>query len=80
MEHRFQGRDEPHGKTATFFHVPPEIMEALSPKKRVPGRATVNGHTYRSTVAPMGGNFLLPLNRGNRTAGEAFAGLVTCSR
>lgn len=38
-------------------------------------RLTINGHTYRSTVAPMGGNFLLPLNRGNRAASETFAGL-----
>jgi hypothetical protein len=76
VEHRFQARVEPHGKTATFFHVPPEIMEALRPKKRVPVRVTVNGHTYRSTVAPMGGNFMLPLNRGNRAAAGVSTGEV----
>jgi hypothetical protein len=76
MEYRFQARVEPHGKTATFFHVPEEIMEALSPKKRVPVGVTVNGHIYRSTVAPMDGNFLLPLNRGNRAAAGVSAGEV----
>jgi hypothetical protein len=55
MENRFRARVEPHGKTATFFHGPPEVMEALSPKKRVPVRVTVNGHTYWSTVAPWAG-------------------------
>lgn len=72
----FEARVEPHGKTATFFHVPPEVMEALGPKKRVAVRVTVNGYTYRSTVAPMGGRFLLPLNRENRAAAGVAAGDV----
>lgn len=72
--HRFETRVEPHGKTATFFHVPPEVMDALSPRKRVPVRVTVNGYSYRSTVAPMGGSFLLPLNRENRTRAGVAAG------
>ncbi len=76
MVHRFETRVEPHGKTATFFHVPPEVMEALGPNKRVPVRVTVNGYTYRSTVAPMGGSFLLPLNRENRAAAAVSAGDV----
>jgi uncharacterized protein YdeI (YjbR/CyaY-like superfamily) len=74
--YRFETRVEPHGKTATFFHVPPEVMEALGPRKRVPVRVTVNGFTYRSTVAPMGGNFLLPLNRENRAGAGVAAGDV----
>jgi hypothetical protein len=36
MVRRFDARVEPHGKTAAFFHVPPEVMDALGPKKRVP--------------------------------------------
>ncbi len=76
MAVRFETRVEPHGKTATFFHVPPEVMGALGPKKRVPVRVTVNGHTYRSTVAPMGGEFLLPLNRENRARAGVAAGEV----
>ena len=74
--HRFETRVEPHGKTATFFHVPAEVMEALGPKKRVPVRVTVNGYTYRSTVAPMGGDFLLPLNREHRSGAGLVAGEV----
>ena len=72
----FRTRVEPHGKTATFFHVPLEVVEALGPKKRLPVRVTVNGYTYRSTVAPMGGEFLLPLNRENRAGASVRAGDV----
>lgn len=74
MSHRFQTRVEPHGKTATFFHVPAEVMEALGPTKRIPVEVTVNGYRYRSTVAPMGGAFLLPLNRENRAGAGVTAG------
>lgn len=51
-------------------------MEALSAKKRVPVRVTINGFTYRSTVAPMGGDLLLPLNRQNREGAGVAAGDV----
>ncbi len=71
---RFQARIEPHGKTATFFHVPVDVMDALGPKRRVPVEVTVNGYRYRSTVAPMGGKFLLPLNRENRAGAGVKAG------
>lgn len=43
------------GKTATGFSVPPEVVEALGSSKRPAVRVTINGYTYRSTVAPMGG-------------------------
>lgn len=76
MVHRFETRVEPHGATATFFHVPAEVMEALGPRKRVPVEVTVNGYAYRSTVAPMGGHFLLPLNRQNRAGAGVAAGDV----
>jgi hypothetical protein len=35
---------------------------------------TVNGHTYRSTVATMGGRFLLPVSAEHRTAAGVAAG------
>jgi hypothetical protein len=31
-------------------------------------RVTIGGHSYRSTIAPYGGRYLLPLNRVNREA------------
>ena len=43
------------GKTATGIELPTKIVEALGAGKRPPIRVTINGYTYRSTVAVMGG-------------------------
>ena len=37
-------------------------------------RVTINGHTYRSTVAMMGGVFMLPLSAENRAAAGVQTG------
>jgi Bacteriocin-protection, YdeI or OmpD-Associated/Domain of unknown function (DUF1905) len=42
--------------------------------KRFPVVATVNGYTWRTSVARMGGEFLVGLNRGVREAAGAQAG------
>jgi Bacteriocin-protection, YdeI or OmpD-Associated/Domain of unknown function (DUF1905) len=47
-----------HGKTATGFEVPTQIVEALGVGKKPPVKVTINGYTYRSSVAVMGGKFL----------------------
>jgi hypothetical protein len=70
----FRTRVELGGKTATGFEVPAEIVEALGSHKRPAVRVTINAHTYRTTVAPMGGRFLIPLNAENRTAAGVAAG------
>lgn len=46
-------------KTATGIHVPDEVVEALGKGKRPPVRVTINGYTYRNTVAVMGGRFMV---------------------
>ncbi len=56
---RFRATLQLHGKTATGMEVPPEIVEKLGGGKRPAVRATINGYTYRSSIAPMGGIFLL---------------------
>lgn len=43
------------GKTATGFVVPVEAVEALGSGKKPAVNVTLNGHTYRSTVAVYGG-------------------------
>jgi len=50
------------GKTATGIRVPPNVVAGLGSSKRPAVHVTINGHTYRSTVAPMGGNFMLPIS------------------
>jgi hypothetical protein len=47
------------GKTATGIHVPDEVVTALGSSRRPPVRVTINGYTYRSTVASMGGRFMV---------------------
>lgn len=62
------------GKTATGLQVPDEVVEALGAGKRPPVVVTVGGHTYRSTVAPMGGAFWIPLAAEHRQAAGVAAG------
>jgi hypothetical protein len=37
-------------------------------KTRAPVRVTLNGYTFRSTIAAMGGSFCIPLRKSNREA------------
>jgi hypothetical protein len=62
------------GKTATGFQVPDEVVEGLDSGKRPPVTVTIGKHTYRSTIAPMGGVFMLPLSAENRQAAGVAAG------
>ena len=62
------------GKTATGLQVPDEVVTALGAGKRPPVVVTVGGHTYRTTVAPMGGAFWIPLAAEHREAAGVQAG------
>jgi len=46
----------------TGIVVPDDVMERLGRGKRPPVRVTVNGYEYRSTVAVMGGRYLIGLS------------------
>lgn len=62
------------GKTATGIQVPAEVVAHLGSSKRPPVLVTINGHTYRSTIAPMGGVFMLPISAENRMLANVSAG------
>lgn len=62
------------GKTATGIEVPAEVVTGLGAGKRPPVTVTINGYTYRSTVAPMGGVFMLPVSAEVRAAAGVAAG------
>jgi hypothetical protein len=62
------------GKTATGIQVPDDVVEKLGSGKRPPVAVTVGGYTYRTTVAPMGGEFWVPLAAEHRTAAGVVAG------
>ncbi len=65
-----------HGKTATGIEVPAAIVAALGGGKRPAVSVTINGYTYRSTVAPMGGVFMLPVSAEVRAGAGIAAGDV----
>ncbi len=60
-------------KTATGIQIPDEIVEGLGAGKRPAIRVTINGYTYRSTVAVMGGVFMVGVSADNR-AGAGVKG------
>ena len=49
-------------RTATGIRVPDEVIAALGPGRRPPARVTVNGYTYRTTVASMKGAFMFSVS------------------
>ena len=71
---KFKTKVELGGKTATGFEVPTDIVAGLGSHKRPAVVVTINGYSYRSTVATMGGRFLLPLSAENRNGAGVAAG------
>ena len=61
------------GKTATGIEVPPEVVESLGAGKRPPVRVTINGYSYRNTIAVMGGKFMVGVSAEHRQ-GAGVAG------
>jgi hypothetical protein len=61
------------GKTATGIQVPAEVIDALGAGKRPAVTVTINGYTYRTTVAVMGGRYMIGVNAEHR-AGAGVAG------
>ena len=46
------------GTTAGFI-IPDELVETLGPSRRPAVKVTLNGYAYRSSIARMGGVFML---------------------
>jgi hypothetical protein len=67
---RFRATVETSGKTTMGFEVPAKIVEELGAGKRPPVRVTINGYTYRSTIAPLGGRFMMGLSAENRAGAK----------
>lgn len=62
-----------NGKTATGIEVPPEVVASMGSSKKPAVKVTINGYTYRSTVATMSGVFMVGISAENR-AGAKVAG------
>ena len=61
------------GPTATGIQVPDEVVEALGVGRRPPVKVTINGFSYRSTIAVMGGVHMVGVSAENR-AGAGVQG------
>ncbi|HEY8720419.1 YdeI/OmpD-associated family protein [Pengzhenrongella sp.] len=70
---RFRTTIEQSGKTATGIAIPDDVVAGLGSGKRPVVRVTVNGYTYRSTVAVLGGRYLVGVSAEHR-AGAGVAG------
>ncbi|NBD27158.1 YdeI/OmpD-associated family protein [Paenibacillus glycinis] len=71
---KFRSVVELGGKTATGIEVPEEAVAALGTGKKPAVKVTINAYTYRSTIATMGGRFLIPLSAENRKGAGVAAG------
>jgi hypothetical protein len=63
-----------NGKTATGIQVPAEVVAALGSSKKPAVVVTINGYNYRSTIATMGGVFMLPVSAEVRERAGVAAG------
>ena len=71
---RFRTVLETSGKTATGFVVPAEVVTALGAGRKPAVKVTINGHTYRSTVAVYGDRSLVGVSAENRAAAGVAGG------
>jgi uncharacterized protein YdeI (YjbR/CyaY-like superfamily) len=64
------------GKTATGIQIPDEVIAALATGRKPAVKITINGFTYRSTVAVMNGRFMVGINAENREKAKVAGGDV----
>lgn len=59
---------QPEGRSVTGIVVPAEVVESLGAGKKPPVVVTVNGYSYRNTIAVMGGKYMVGLSAEHRAA------------
>jgi hypothetical protein len=62
------------GKTATGIEIPAKVVQSLGTSKKPPVSVTINGYTYRSTVAVMDGRFMVGVSAKVREAAGVAGG------
>ena len=62
------------GKNITGIQVPDEVVEALGSSKRPAVAVTLNGYTYRNTIAVMGGRYMVGVSAEVRAASGVKGG------
>jgi hypothetical protein len=71
---RFTTTLERSGKTATGIRVPDEVVDALGAGRRPAVTVTINGYTYRNTLAVMGGETWVGVSALHREGAGVAAG------
>ena len=62
------------GKTAAGIQVPTEVLDSLGTSRKPAVKVTINGFTYRSTVATVDGRFMVGVSNDVRKAAGVVAG------
>jgi hypothetical protein len=71
---KLHAKIEGTGKTAAGIEVPAAFVASLGPSKKPAVRVTINGYTYRSSIASMGGRFMLGVSNETRERAGVAAG------
>jgi hypothetical protein len=71
---RFRAKVLLAGKTATGVEVPAKVVDGLGSTKRPLVSVTINGYTYRSAIAPMGGVYMLGISEDVRNNAHVKGG------
>ena len=66
MSVRFRTTMLQTGKSTLGFEIPPRVVEELGAGKRPPVTVTINGYTYRNTIAVMGGAYMIGVSSEHR--------------
>lgn len=56
------------------FEIPPDVVESLGSGKRPPVSVTINGYTYRNTVAVLQGRYMIGVSGEHRGPAGVSAG------
>lgn len=71
---RFRTTIQQSGKSIMGFEVPAEVVEGLGAGKRPPVTVTINGYTYRNTVAVLGGRYMIGVSGEHRGPAKVTGG------
>jgi hypothetical protein len=62
------------GSSATGIIAPFDVPATFGTRARVPVRGTINGYPFRSSLMPMGGCYIMAVNKTMREGAKAAAG------
>ena len=62
MRQRFRATILQSGKSTMGFEVPADVVDSFGAGRRPPVTVTINGYTYRNTVAVMGGKYMIGIS------------------